>query len=129
ILALFRGGAVGCFLRPIKNLRYFLAHLRSPDLWRQQNAAVARALAELRPRYYFSLGARGFAGALLWLVIPTALFAAARRTEGLPVLVSIFGGVLLALVLGWLPFLQARFAAENRLRAMFEVSVVRELYY
>jgi hypothetical protein len=30
--------------------------------------------------------------------------------------------------LAWLPFLQARFAAENRLRAMFELRAVRRLF-
>ena len=32
------------------------------------------------------------------------------------------------LVLSWVPFLKARFAAENRWRAMFELKAIRELY-
>jgi hypothetical protein len=38
------------------------------------------------------------------------------------------GAILLMGVLVYLPFLQARFAAENRFRAMFEVRAVRDLF-
>jgi hypothetical protein len=41
---------------------------------------------------------------------------------------ALFSGIALAMVLSWLPFLQARFAAENRLGAMFELSTIRKLF-
>ncbi len=41
---------------------------------------------------------------------------------------GLIGGALLAVVLVQLPFMQARFAAENRLRAMFEVRALRRLF-
>jgi hypothetical protein len=67
-------------------------------------------------------------GAFLWLVIPTFLFAVADKPEGGAVIVTLLGGVLLMLVFSWLPFLQARFAAENRLSAFFEWRSVRSLF-
>ncbi len=41
---------------------------------------------------------------------------------------TVFGGFLLIIVMSWVPFLQAHFAAENRLSAMFELGTVRRLY-
>src|SRR5882757_10010433 len=35
---------------------------------------------------------------------------------------------MLIVVLSWVPFLQANFAAQNRWRAMFELGKIRELY-
>ena len=77
-------------------------------------------MARWRLGHLFSLGLRGLIGAFAWLAIPTFLFAAADKPEGGLVLITILGGLLLMLIFSWLPFLQARFAAENRLRAFFE---------
>jgi len=126
--ALARGGSVGCFFRPIKNVRWTIRQLRSGGYFDRAAAEISAFVAGLRLRHHFSLGVRGFAGAFAWLVVPTALFAAANRTEGLPILITVFGGILLIPVLAWLPFLQARFAAENRLRALFELRDVRRLF-
>jgi hypothetical protein len=82
----------------------------------------------LRLRYHFWLGIRGFVGAAAWLIVPTALFATATKTEGLPILLTILGGLLLVPVLAWVPFLQARFASENRFRGLFELREVRRLF-
>jgi hypothetical protein len=128
-LALARGGSLGTFFRPIRNVRWLFARWRERNYWPQAESAVVDFISQLRPRHYFSLGARGFTGAMIWLVIPTALFAAANRTEGGPIVVTIIGGLLLMLTLSWVPFLQAHFAAENRFGAMFELRKVRQLYW
>lgn len=127
-LALARGGSFGSFFRPIKNLRWTIRQLQSGGYFDRAGEEIATFVAGLRLRHHFSLGLRGFAGAFIWLVGPTALFAAARHTEGLPILVTLLGGILLVPVLAWLPFLQARFAVENRLKAMFELRTVRGLF-
>lgn len=127
-LALARGGGLGTFIRPIKNFRWLRARLREGNYWSQAQSAIGDFLKRLQLRHHFWLGFRGYVGAMLWLVIPTALFAATNKTEGGPILVTLFGGLLLVVVLSWVPFLQAHFAAENRFRAMFELKKVRALY-
>jgi len=98
------------------------------DYWTRASAAVRDFIASLRLKHHFLLGFKGYLGAMIWLVIPTALFAAASKTEGGPILVTLFGGILLIVVLNWVPFLQAHYAAENRFGAMFELRTVRRLY-
>lgn len=127
-LALARGGGLGSFIRPIKNYRWLRARCREGNYWPQAETAVRDFFAGLQIRHHFWLGLRGYAGAMAWLVIPTALFAATNKTEGVPILATLLGGALLMLVFSWVPFLQAHFAAENRFRAMFELWTVRDLY-
>jgi hypothetical protein len=127
-LALARGGSVTAFLRPWRNLRWLWARWRAGDYWSQAESAIREFTASLRLRHHFWLGIRGYVGAMLWLVVPTALFAASHRTEGASVLVTILGGILLMAVLSWVPFLQAHFAAENRFGALFEWRQVRRMY-
>jgi hypothetical protein len=79
----------------------------------------------LRVPYYFWLGLRGFAGGMIWLVLPISLLA--LGSSGHPV-AGFLGALGLMLVLLYLPFLQTRFAAENRFAAMFEVGAVRRLF-
>jgi hypothetical protein len=129
-LALARGGSFFCFFRPLKNVLFFIRQLRSADggYWQTAEQNVREFLSRWRLGHLFSLGLRGLIGAFAWLAIPTFLFAAADKPEGGPIVVTIFGGVLLMLVFSWLPFLQARFAAENRLRALFELSTIRRSF-
>ncbi len=125
--ACLRGGRIRHFLvpRPIRSARLMLA----PGAYGRARDAVWDFFMSLRLPYYFWLGLRGFAGAALWLVLPVSLLAAASRLPpGLGTIVGLVGGALLALVLVHLPFLQARFAAENRWRAMFEPRALRRQF-
>lgn len=129
-LALARGGRLSCFFRPIKNLRYFVGQLRSADAdyWQTAEKNVRDFVARWRLGHLFSLGLRGLVGAFAWLAIPTFLFAVADEPKGGLVLITVFGGLLLMLTFSWLPFLQAHFAAENRLRAFFEWRTIRQAF-
>lgn len=127
-LALARGGRLSCFFRPIKNIRWIWRRWQQGNYWNTATAAVSEFVDGLQFTHHFVLGVKGWVGAMIWLAIPTALFAAANKTEGLPILVTISGGLLLVAVLSWVPFLQARFAAENRFGAMFELREIRRLY-
>jgi hypothetical protein len=127
-LALARGGSIGCFLRPIKNARWAIRQWRLGGYAEKAAAEIRAFVAGLRLRYHFWLGVRGAFGAFAWLVVPTALFAFASKTEGRQIVVTILGGLLLLPVLAWLPFLQARFASENRFRGLFELREVRRLF-
>jgi hypothetical protein len=126
--ALARGGSVGCFFRPIKNVRWTIRQLRNGGYFERAAGEISAFLAALRLKHHFWLGVRAFFGGLAWLFVPTALFAAANKTEGPMLLITLAGGILLIPVLAWLPFLEARFAAEMRLRALFELRAVRGLF-
>ena len=127
-LALARGGMLSCFFRPIKNLRWLLAERKRGPLLSRMDDKVELYLRGMRLGHHFWLGLRGFFGALIWLFVPTLLLSVASQTKAGPVLVSILGGILLTVVFAWLPFLQARFSEQQRFRAMFELSAVRELF-
>ena len=122
LIALARGGRPGDFLRPLRNLIWIVrGGLGRDERGRSWLERSHRELAHLVdwlqfPRLWW-LGVRGFFGALAWLAIPTAMYAAARQTEGLAMLITILGGALLVPVLCRLPFLQARFAVESKLVA------------
>jgi hypothetical protein len=105
------------------------AGFRRGNMYGEARDAVWEFAIGLRLPFYFWLGLRGFAGALAWLFIPVLLLMAGTTIQN-PVapLIGWFGALLLAAVLLYLPFLQARFAAENRFTAMFEWSQVRSLF-
>ncbi|MEO1994250.1 MAG: hypothetical protein ABGZ17_03145, partial [Planctomycetaceae bacterium] len=124
-LAVARGGRLSCFFRPFRNILWLKSEFKTGAYLTRADRHVRDVMAAFRFRYHIWLGFRGFIGSLVWLVPPTILFAAAERTQGGQILVSIIGGVLLAVVLCHLPFLQAQFAAENRLRAMFDWRAAR----
>jgi len=129
--AIVRGRTLRSFLRPFKNIRWVLRSLfGNLEVLDEcgQHRPWKEVFQSLRVKYHFSLGVRGFFGALAWLLIPTALFSVADKAEGGPIIVTIFGGVCLAAVLFYLPFLQANFAAENRFGAWFELRKVSRLY-
>lgn len=125
--ACFRGGRLRHFLlpRPIVEFR-LIFNRRSLGVARD---ALWDAVTGLRLPYYFWLGARGFAGALLWLVVPISLLALASRLPA-PVggVVGLVGGALCVFVVLHLPLLQAALAAENRWAAMFEVRRNRQRF-
>jgi hypothetical protein len=89
-------------------------------------------VVSLRLPYFFWLGFRGFLGSLAWLVVPVSLIALGRligqqgtqQAGGVGFLVGLAGAVQLLFVVVQLPFLQVRFAAENRFRALFEWHVI-----
>ncbi len=122
VLALLRGGRLGMFLRPIKNLRASVARIASGEGLGTDRAL--RAVRSLELGHYFFLGLKGFAAALIWIAVPTLLLSLARRAPPL----ALLGGVLLALLVVPLPLLQARLAAENRFRAGFELGEVWRRY-
>lgn len=126
-LALARGGTLACFFTPVRGL-WLIRRLRAGDYLRIASRNIRDFVARLRLRHHFSLGLRGFFGALLWLIIPTTFYAAARQSEGIQILVTIVGGLLLALAFAWVPFLQAHFAAQNRFGAFRELRTIRELF-
>lgn len=114
-----------------------LAKLRRGDSFRRTRDAVWQFMVGLRLPHYFWLGARGFAGAVAWLLVPIVLLIAATKipdgandaATGVGVLLGLVGAFLLSVVLMHLPFLQANFAAERRMAAMFDAVTVYRMFY
>ena len=126
-LALARGGTLACFFTPVRGI-WLIERLWAGDYLRIASRNIRDFVSRLRLRHHFWLGLRGFVGALLWLIIPTTFYAAARQSEGIQILVTFVGGLLLVLAFAWVPFLQAHFAAQNRFGAFRELRTVRELF-
>ena len=130
VLAIARGGRLGLFFWPTPLNGIWLARrLFQRDYADMAASAVKEFIAALRLRHHFSLGLRGFIGAFAWLFIPTVMFGALNDTSKPgQIILTLLGGLALVLTLSWIPFLQARFAAENRLSAIRDLRTIRELY-
>lgn len=120
--ACWRGGRLRHFLWP-RPLRALQAICRR-GAYTNTRDAVWDFITSLRLPYYLWLGLRGFAGGLIWLFVPISLLAAGRTAP----VIGLLGGLSLMWVLLYLPFVQARFAAENRFRAQFQVAEARRLF-
>jgi hypothetical protein len=103
-----------------------LAGIRRGRMFAEARDAVWDFVVSLRLPQLFWLGLRGFAGALVWLLAPSLMLMAGTSGRGsVTVVVGFLGAIAMTFVLLHLPFLQTRFAAQNRLRAMFEPKAVR----
>lgn len=128
VAALLRGGKLRHFLIPPNPIRLTKA-LFSRKTWANARDRVCDLIASLRLPYYFWMGLRGLIGGLVWLAVPVSLLViGSRSTEPGGAVVGLLGGALLGLVVLYLPFLQTHMAAENRLRAVFELGTVRQQF-
>jgi len=128
LLALSRGGGPGCFFRPVKNVRWLIGQLRAGTYWPTAHAAVRDFVRAWRVPHHLWLGTVGFVATAAWLAIPTMLYAALHDSANTwQWLATVAGGACLVPVLSWLPILQAQFAAEPRVGAMFDLRAAREL--
>jgi hypothetical protein len=119
-----RGGKLRYFVWPF-NVFWLLRRLLRGGYYAEARDAVWDTAVSLRLPYYFWLGLRGFLGALAWLALPVTMLAVGRVGTPGAALVGFLGALLLALVLLYLPFLQMRLAATNRLSAVFDLWAVR----
>ena len=127
VAAWFAGGSFVSFFRPIRNGRRLGGAILRGTAWSTATGAVRQVLDVVAPGRLLWLGVRGFVGTFLWLFIPTVLFSALRdTTRPGQVIVTLLGAVSLAAVLSWVPFLQARFAAEGRMEVFRDLATVRE---
>ena len=118
--ALLRGARFRDFLRPL-NVVWLIRRALRGGLYTEARDRLWNTVVALRLPYFFWLGVRGFLGAFLWLIVPLLLLAQGHRFPALGVL----GAVLLFAVVMYVPFLQVRFARDNRLRAFREFRQVR----
>jgi hypothetical protein len=105
------------------------AGIRRGKMYAESRDAMWDFFLALKLPQFFWLGLRGFAGALAWLILPSLMMIYGTSGQGGgSILVGYLGTLAMALVLLYLPFLQTRFAAENRLAAMFEWAEIRRLF-
>lgn len=128
VWACFRGGKLRHFLWPAP-LRFW-HWLGTSGKGAKMRSVVLEFVEGLRLPYYFWLGIRAFAGAFLWLAVPVGVLILAaqfpaHRGGGL---LSVVGALALVGVVLYLPFLQTRFAIEQRFGALFEVGEIRRLF-
>lgn len=94
--------------------------------WRDVPDRLWAFTSSLRLPGRFWIGARGVAGTLVWLLPAMVIIVANRQGQtGTAGLVGGLALVALGVVLMYLPMLQANFAAEDRLSALFAVRTVR----
>jgi hypothetical protein len=115
------GGRLRWFFLPVVAELFLVFRVLRGGYYVRARDAVWDFVTGLRLPYYFWLGIRGFVGAFAWLVLPVTLIAMGRHAPP----IGFLGAFLLMVVLLYLPFLQARFAAQNRLRAFCEIRAVR----
>lgn len=114
--ACWRGARLRYFFSPFNIVWFFRSG------WRQSAfAGIIGYAVSLHVPHFLWLGMRGFVGGLAWLLIPVSLMALGGRAP----LLALGGAALLGIVFLYLPFLQMRFATENRFRALFELGAVR----
>lgn len=126
--AIVRGGKLRHFLWP--SPRRLVQWILDPKPMPSVGGGVKNFLSSLRLGFYFWLGLRAFAGGLVWLAVPVGLLVWAAQ---LPAgrgggILSFLGGFALLCVAIYLPFLQTRFALENRFGSLFEVGAVRHWF-
>ena len=124
IWAWFRGGKIRHFLWPAP-WRLF-KQLRKGGWLSEARDATCEFIENLRLPFYFMLGIRGFAGAILWLFVPVTLLSLGTiDNQPVGALLGLVGSFTTAIVVMYLPFLQTRFAVENDFGEYLRVSAVR----
>jgi hypothetical protein len=119
-----RGGRLRHFLWPIGIPFWLMRSFQSGGLYVSARDGFWNFISALRLPFFFRLGFVGFLGTLAWLILPASLIAASGQY---PVL-GFLGAFLLAFVAPSLPFLQVRYAVEERVAALFSIRSVRERF-
>jgi hypothetical protein len=124
VAACARGGKLRYFFWPFSHPFWLARRLRQGPVYAASRDAVWDFVSSLRLPYYFRLGFLGFLGTMAWLFVPVSFLAVGRLFPP----AGFVGAILLGVVAMSLPFLQMRFAAENRFRALFEYRAIRGCY-
>ena len=130
MLAIARGGTLGCFLRPFKNVIWFLRKILTRKGREEMSVGTEQVLLLVKPLQHFWIGLKAFVGAVLWLLIPAGLlvsYSAPGRTAPIFGVLSFLGAMLMIPVAAWLPQLQVHQAVTGRFRSIFAVSAARRV--
>ena len=120
-----RGGRLVHYLWPEPTR--FLREGWRPSTWGTLPDRLWDFTVSLELKRYFWMGLRGAVGTLVWLIPAMIIIGAFRNGEtGLAGFVGFTALIMLGISMLYLPMLQAHFAAENRLSALFEVGRIRQ---
>ncbi len=99
------------------------AGIRRGHMYREARDAVWDFVVGLNLPQHFWLGLRGFAGAVVWLLIPVLMLIGGSTIPngGVAFVSGWLGALLLTIVLAHLLVLQTHFACEKRFVAFFQV--------
>lgn len=126
--ALIRGGRFRDFFwpAPIRFLRW----LDESHDWTAPLSKAKTVFQKARPAHFFWLGARGFAGAAIWLALPLLILIATgnAKAEAVAVIGLLVGGILFGIAVMYVPFLQTRFAVTGNFRDFFSFRAARDLF-
>lgn len=122
-VAFAEGGRLRDILIPAVNPRRIYRNLSREGYCRARDAFWSRVGSFQLP-YLFWLGVRGFAGGVLWVALPATLLAIPPQIRP----INLIGFVLASIASCFVPLMQTRLAAENRLRGMIEVTAVLERF-
>jgi len=124
------GGTLWRFVRPFRNIWQLAADLQDGS-WRNAiNRWSEWLMAVFRPVDHLILAVKATVGAVIWLIVPTAMLGLSTYPHDdpfIPAVVSLIGGVLMIPVASWLPLLQAHQAVTGQFRDIFDVRVVCDI--
>lgn len=109
--------------RPIANLVACRRGAFQRDWYGERYRTAVSGWNSLHLGELLSLGVRGYLGTALWLVVPSFFLLAGVNEPAM----GVVGVGILTWVASHLPMAQVRFAAEDRIRAFFEVAKLRDL--
>jgi len=107
----------------------FFKRLFTENLLKSTWDSLFKFVTELELPRYFMLGLKGLIGTLCWLAIPTlALAGSTSEKQGLAGLSLLIGIVVSVPVFALLPFVQAHFATDGKLRRFLQPLQVMRLF-
>ncbi len=130
LISILNGCTAGCFLRPLRNLKWLWNSLWTASGRLQFVEGLNAILDLLRPVPHFMMGLRAFFGAICWLIIPTSMlvaYSAPERRQPIFGLISFLGVLVMIPVAAWLPLLQVQQAVTGRFRSIFAFREVRRI--
>ena len=117
--AWFRGGKFRHFLWPAP--RKLIWRIRKGKMFAESRDRFFEWFQSLRVTEFLKTGFHGFVVAFAWLFVPvTLMFGSTRLPTNIGGVVSVISGLLVALVLLYLPFLQVNCARDGQLTSGFD---------
>ena len=121
-----------CMAKPISDWflpAIFLRRLFNENLFALSQNGIWNFLRSLQLPRYFMLGLKGLVGTVCWLALPTLMLAGSTSDKpGIAGLCLLIGIVVSVPVFALLPFVQAHFATDGKLRRFFEPFQVLRLF-